>query len=273
VRWFVVADDVLRWYESREAAANAQPHSQPKSFTYIRSTIWDNQILLATNPEYLANLRALDHIENERLEKGNHLIRAEAGKVFDKTWFEVVDALPAEFDGLVRFWDLAASERKQKKADPDYTAGVLLGVHRGVFYVIDVIAEQLGPAAIDKLLYHTATQDGRHVPVRWEEEGGASGKRDSYALATMLAGWDATGIRPQGDKLTRSRALAAQAKIGNVKVLRRSWTDTFLNHMHNIPDGAHDDIHDAAAGAFNELALPHVEGLVVQNEEVSISVY
>jgi phage terminase large subunit-like protein len=67
----------------------------------------------------------------------------------------------------------------------------------------------------------------------------------------MMAGYDAKGVRPGGDKLTRSRALAAQAEVGNVKLLRGPWNEDFLRHMHAIPDGDHDDIHDAAALAFN----------------------
>lgn len=254
VRWFVNLDDHLHWYDDEETAVSEHPDIEPKSFTYIMSTVYDNKILLKINPGYLANLKALNHIEQERLLRANHLIKAEAGKVFNRAWFEVVDALPPAFDGLVRFWDLAASAKKQK-GDPDFTAGVLMGVNDGVYYIIDVRAEQLAPAHTDRLLKNTATQDGRQIRVRWEEEGGASGKRDSLALAILLAGWDARGVRPQGDKLTRSRSLAAQTLAGNVKVFRASWTEMFLTHMHNIPDGAHDDIHDASAGAFNELSF------------------
>jgi phage terminase large subunit-like protein len=46
----------------------------------------------------------------------------------------------------VRFWDLASTEA-QAGADPDYTAGVLLGRHKdGTFWVLDVVRQRLGPA-------------------------------------------------------------------------------------------------------------------------------
>jgi predicted phage terminase large subunit-like protein len=69
----------------------------------------------------------------------------------------------------------------------------------------------------------------------------------------MLVGYDGRGIKPQGDKITRAKALAAQSLAGNVKLLRGSWNDMWLNHMHGQPDLPHDDIMDASSGAFNEL--------------------
>lgn len=276
IRWFVNVKDSLHWFDSKSQAVAEFPHIPPKSFTYIPSSVYDNKILLEKDPSYLANLHGLDNIDMERLLKANHKIRPEAGKVFNKAWFEVVEAVPAAFDYLCRFWDLAASEKKQKGHDPDYTAGVLMGVNDGIYYVIDVIEERISPAATDSLMYNTATQDGRHVPVRWEEEGGASGKRDSRHIAAKLAGWDGAGVRPQGDKLTRSKSLAAQARAGNVKVLNRQWAVRFLEHMHSIPEGAHDDIHDATAGAFNELVdwqLLPAQDVVLDDTAVSISPY
>ena len=43
------------------------------------------------------------------------------GEMFQREWFEIVDALPA---GLrpVRYWDLASSVPKPGALDPDWTA-------------------------------------------------------------------------------------------------------------------------------------------------------
>jgi predicted phage terminase large subunit-like protein len=257
LRWFVVADDTLHWAETPEESRESYPALEPKSFTFIKSSVYDNRILLQQNPEYLANLMALPLVERERLlgdpeRGGNWLVKPTAGKVFNRSWFTVVDAVPTGGTD-VRFWDLAASEKKLAKDDPDYTAGVLMRRVGDLYYVLDCIEEREGPAAIDDLLLNTASQDGKSVAVRWEMEGGASGKRDNRYLATKLAGYDARGVRPQGDKLTRARALSAQALAGNVKLLRGAWNGRWLTHMHGQPDLAHDDIMDASSGAFNEL--------------------
>lgn len=264
LRWFVNVDDSLHWYESRSEAVRAWPDIPPKSFTFIPADVFDNKILMERDPGYLANLYALDNIDQERLLRGNHKIKLTAGKVFNRAWFEVVESLPANLGRAVRFWDLAASERKQRKNDKAATAGVKLArseVNRDangnplfVYYVLDCVEEQFNPAGTDTLLKNTASQDGPHVAQRWEEEGGASGKRDSAYIVRLLSKYDARGVRPQGDKLTRSRALAAQAYAGNVKVLRGEWNERWLNHMHAVPDGGRWDIHDASAGSYNELA-------------------
>lgn len=259
VRWFANVNDELIWDNDKEALTGrlsdmGHDGIEPKSFTVIFASVYDNKILLDKDPGYLANLHALDHIDQERLLHANHFIKPAAGKVYNKAWFEVVDALPAGNGVTVRFWDLAATVKKQKKNDPDFTASCKMLQLGNVYYILDITAEQISPADTNLHINNLASQDGKHVEVVWEEEGGASGKRDSYHLATMLDGYGASGERPRGDKLARGKGFGAQAKIGNVKLLRGAWNDRFLNHMHAIPDGAHDDIHDATVGAYNKLA-------------------
>lgn len=258
IRWFVVVDDTLRWADSAEEIRADYPKIEPKSFTFIKSSVYDNEILLRQNPEYLANLMALPLVERERLlgdkdRGGNWLVKPTAGKVFNRSWFEIVDAVPAG-GRTIRFWDLAASEKKLAKDDPDFTASIKMRRVGDMYYIIDCFDEQIDPASTDTAIINLAGQDGRPVVIRWEEEGGASGKRDSRNIVRLLAGYDAQGIKPQGDKLLRARGLSAQALAGNVKLLRGAWNERWLTHMHGQPDLAHDDIMDASSGAFNELA-------------------
>lgn len=251
LRWFVNVNDKLHWFDSRETAVSAFPDIPPQSFTYIPALVTDNQILLDADPNYLANLHGLSNIDQERLLKANHRIKEAAGTVYNRAWFEVVDALPAGQRRDVRFWDLAATERKARKGAA--TAGVRQCRIGDTFYILSVIEEMFNPANTDTLIMNTASQDGKEVAIRWEEEGGSAGKRDAAHITTMLLGYDAEGERPLGDKLTRGRPFSAQAKAGNVKLLRGDWNENWLNHMHAIPDGARWDIHDATTGGFNYL--------------------
>lgn len=257
VRWFVTVKDKPVWGDSRQELKRLHPKSRPKSFTFILSSIYDNQVLMEKDPGYLANLMALDLVDRERLlgkgrRGGNWLIKPEAGKVFNRAWFEIVDAAPAG-GREVRFWDLAATEKKMEKDDPDFTASCKMKIVDGVVYILDAIAEQLDPARTDALIVNTASQDGRRVAVRFELEGGASGKRDAQHIVQKLPGYDVRGVRPLGDKVVRAKGLAAQAYAGNVKLVRGAWNDRFLSVLHSFPDGAHDDEVDAASGAYNEL--------------------
>ena len=94
---------------------------------------------------------------------------------------------------------------------------------------------------------------------RWEVEGGASGKRDSQRLAAMLAGYDAQGVRPQGDKVLRAKQFASQAKAENVELVAGRWVKNYLDELASFPYGAHDDIVDGSSGSFNYLTAGAVQ--------------
>lgn len=277
LRWFVRgADERLAWADSPRELKESHRALMPKSVTFIPASVYDNKILLASNPEYLANLMALPLVDRERLlgdarRGGNWKVREEAGKVFNRGWFEIVDAVPA--GGVeCRFWDFAATKKEIKGKDPDYTASVKMRKVEGVYYIADCTAEQEGPAEVDRALRNLSTQDvaaaqetGTRYKVRWEMEPGAAGKRESYRLVKMLAGLDVGGVRPQGDKITRAKPLAAQAEAGNVKLLRGTWNEMWLEHMHNQPEIKHDDILDASSGSF--IALVGVAGRQARGPE------
>lgn len=72
-------------------------------------------------------------------------------------------------------------------------------------------------------------------------------------MAGLLAGIDARAVPSQGDKISRAKAMSAQAEAGNISLVAASWNTMWLDHMHGQPDLPHDDIMDASAGAFNAL--------------------
>lgn len=280
LRWMVrKGDDQIAWFGTREEAIAAYPDDpdvDPKSVTFIPSTVYDNQELLKKDPGYIGNLKALSLVDRERLlgdaeRGGNWLIKPSAGKVFNRAWFKVVDAVPAG-GTVVRRWDFAATEKALNKKDPDYTASCLMLKVNNQYYILDITADQIAPAEIDRRLVNISRQDqarfeqepppdtepkiSRRYRVRWEEEGGSSGKRESYRMVQELAGLDCRGVTSHKDKLIRAKPLAAQVEAGNVFLLAGTWNEMFLNHMHGQPDLPHDDMMDAASGAFFDLTAP-----------------
>lgn len=258
VRWMVRENDVNYWADSPDELKSKHPDSTPKSVTFILSTVYDNRILLERDPNYLANLQALDNVERQRLlgdgkRGGNWKIKPAAGKIFNKAWFEIVEAVPAGGQEL-RFYDLAATAKEVA----DFTASCKGKIVGGVVYILDASNDRFDPARTDLMMKNLAVQDGVSCAIRFEQEGGASGKRDAHNIVTMLAGYDVRGVPPQGDKIARAKPLAAQALAGNVKLLRGSWNERWLNHMHGQPDLEHDDEMDAASGMYNELCKSKV---------------
>lgn len=255
IRWMIREKGHTHWADSRAELIDQFPDSDPKSVTFILSTIFDNQIGMKNDPGYLGNLKALDYVDRQRLlgdgrRGGNWKIKPAAGLIFNKAWFEIVDAVPAG-GREIRRYDLAAST-----ADlADFTASCKAKMVDGIVYILDTTNDKIDPAATDNHMKNLAKQDGKACAIRWEREGGSAGIRDTRHIVTMLAGYDARGIPSTGDKVTRAKPLAAQALAGNVKLLRGAWNERWLSSMHQ-QDGqptTHDDDMDAASGVYDDL--------------------
>lgn len=255
IRWFIRKDDVIQWCDADTKSAI--------SITFFFANLYDNKKLMEKDPGYEAGLDALPDVERRRLKLGDWNARP-SGKKFKREWFPVIDELPDDIERVVRFWDKAATDKLKKnsrKNGPDYTAGVKIGRRReGVFpryIVIDAIWEQKDPGGVEDLIRNTASQDGRAVKVRIEEEGGSAGKDVTHNYVTkVLVGYDVDGVRATGSKELRADTFSAQAKHGNVALLRAHWNNGYLNFLCAFPDEAiHDDPVDASSGAFNELYI------------------
>ena len=280
VRYFYRSNDILHWADEPPELMAKFPEmaaiAPPKSVAFIPGTIWDNKKLLERDPGYLSNLQSLSLVEKERLlgdreRGGNWNIRPSAGKVFNRGWFEIVDAVPAGgIEG--RGWDFAATEKdlkSTKSKEPAYTASVKMRYVNQQLYILDCTEERV--TDIDDLLKNTSRQDAedarqKGVPyrVRFELEPGSAAIREGRRLVALLAGIDSEGKHSQGDKLLRAAPLGAQARVGNVKILRGAWNERFLKHLHNQPDWPFKDIMDAASliasdlmGARKKSNIPH----------------
>lgn len=177
-----------------------------------------------------------------------------SGGMFQRSDFEIVEALPAGPKRVVRAWDFAATEVKPGRR-PDWTVGLRMTKVGDVFYVEDVVRGQWKPSKVEETLKATATQDGVPVTIRMPEDPGAAGKADAQTKIKMLKGYDVKAVKPTGDKSVRARPASAQAEAGNIKLVRGLWNTAFLDEVCVFPAGTHDDQVDAFADALNELAL------------------
>lgn len=254
LRWMIRVDDTIIWGDSAEDLLTTHPESLPKSVTFIPATLADNAVLEARNPEYRANLMALSYVDQQRLLHGNWKVRAEAGTVFKREWFEIVDRAPASTN-RVRWWDMAATKPKAS-SNPDYTAGVLLSETAGIYYVEDVHRIRENPGETEVQRSAVAHDDGANTRIREEQEPGSSGKRVIDTCAkTTFKGFNYRGVPSTGSKEIRAKPAAAAAYNGLIKLVRAPWNEAFLAELHNFPDGPNDDQADGLSGAFNDCAL------------------
>lgn len=262
-RWFIQRDDVIYWAETKEELwkqfelITEEERAEPKSVTFISSSIYDNKELLKINPQYLSNLKALPTIDRERLLNGNWKIKPSAGLYFKRTQVRnFVEVIPNDVVQWVRCWDLAATE-KDGKGDPAYTAGVLIGKRKdGSYLIADVINRQLAASDVRNLIRLTAQMDRakyKRVRVRLPQDPGQAGKEQAQSYIKLLSGFDVTAVIETGSKENRAVPFAAQWQAGNVDILHAEWNEPYLQQLENFPDWKFKDMVDASANGFIEL--------------------
>ena len=129
-------------------------------------------------------------------------------------------------------------------------------VHQGIYYILDVKRIRERGDKVEALIAATAETDGTSVAVRMEQEPGSAGKAliDQYARY-ILPGYDFTGVRASGDKVSRARPFASAVANGNVRVVRGSWLTDWLDEFARFPEAAyHDDEVDSSVGAYSFLS-------------------
>jgi predicted phage terminase large subunit-like protein len=181
---------------------------------------------------------------------GNWKIRPAAGMVFNRAWFQIIDACPHDVIARIRYWDKAATE-----GGGAYTCGVKMArTEKNLFIVEDVIRGQWSSMQRERVIEETARMDGPNVYVWVEQEPGSGGKESAENTVRRLAGYVAHADRVTGDKLARAEPYAAQVEAGNTYLVRADWNKQYIDELDSFPDGRYVDQADASSGAFNKLA-------------------
>ena len=237
-----------------------------KGRIFVPAKLEDNPYL--DTDEYELSLLELDPVTRAQLRSGDWDVLPDGNK-FKRHWFKVVEDHPRDAK-IVRYWDLAATEPKDGK-DPDWTAGCLMAEKNGEYWIIDVRRDRLTPKGVEQMVYNTALQDGREIPIYMEQEPGSSGVNTiDYYARYVLVGYAFYGHSTTGSKEIRLNPVSAAAERGNIHLVRGAWINEFLDELCSFPEGSHDDMCDACSGAFTKLVEgkerkfavnPHVVGV------------
>lgn len=266
IRWMIRRDEKIFWADKPEELwkqfnlETPEERAEPKSVTFIASSIYDNKELLKVNPQYLGNLKAMAEIERERFLRGNWKIKPATGLYFKRTQIKTyLAAVPDDIVSLVRCWDLAATT-EDEGGDPAFTAGVLLGKRRdGSFVVIDVKNERLTASEVRKLIRLTAEKDKAAFPkvpvtVRIPQDPGQAGKDQALQYIQYMAGFIIKAVPETGSKEARATPFSAQWQAGNVALVIADWNEEYLKQLESFPQGKFKDMVDASSNGFNEIA-------------------
>jgi len=203
----------------------------------------------------------------------------EGGKIGDRSWFNgkiVTDPFTPVLK-KVRFWDLAATEKKvigigKKKEmnDPDESVGTLAssflyewedeGKHKKDtnWQFEDMVH---GFWDWEKLLDNivaTARKDGPYVPIVLEEEPGSGGKNQVAAVKAHLKKFpDLTShqvigqrARDVGDRVMAANPWFALAAQGKIWLIKGMWNEKFLAQLDGFTQILHDDLVTSPTGAM-----------------------
>ena len=233
-----------------------------KGRVFVPAGIQDNPYLDAE--EYMQTLQELDPVTREQLLNGNWEIKA-AGDMFSHTWITLVRSIDVpEQAQRVRYWDMAStdpSKRKGKdKREPDWTVGLKLAHHQGLYWIEDIVRVQKTPAEVEDIIRATADIDGYNCAIRMEQEPGSSGDItiDHYAR-NVLNGYDFQGVRSTGSKVERARPVSSAMQQGRIFITDRCRNKQALfDELDVFPYGLKDDTVDALSGAFVYFRKPFV---------------
>ena len=265
IRWMIRRNDVVYWADTKKELVEKfelktpEEMEEPRSVTFIASSVYDNQALLKVNPQYLANLKALPEVERERLLHGNWKIKPSGGLYFKRTQVGgYLSVVPNDVIFWTRTWDLAATS-EDEKGEPAYTAGVLMGKRKnGRYIVADVVNLRLSANDVRQTIRLTAQKDEvkyKRVRVRIPQDPGQAGKDQAQQYVKWMAGFDIKAVLETGSKEARATPFAAQWQAGNVDLLIADWNEMYLNQLELFPIGKFKDMVDASANAFAEIEL------------------
>ncbi len=263
IRWFLRRDDTIYWADSKAELwerfnlATDEEKEEPKSITFINSTLQDNKLLMQRDPSYVANLKALPTVERERLLYGNWKIKQSAGLFFKRTQIgNMLPCVPNDVEQFVRAWDLAATAETEK-GDPAYTAGVLMGKRsNGRYVIIDVINVRQSASDVRATIRHTAESDNAkygNVKIRLPQDPGQAGKDQAQSFIKLLSGFSVKAVPVSGSKEARAEPTAAQWQAGNFDVIVADWNENYFSQMESFPASKFKDMVDATNDAFSEL--------------------
>lgn len=263
IRYMIRREEQLYWADTKQELIDQfnletpEEMGEVKSATFIASTVYDNQILLKTNPSYLANLKALPLVERERLLSGNWKIKPAAGLFFKRSQVRhILDTVPLDVISWARAWDLAATS-EDEGGEPAYTAGVLMGKRRdGTYVIADVINVRMSANEVRQLIRHTAETDrAKHkvVHTRLPKDPGQAGKDQAQNYIKFLSGFAVKAVAETGSKETRAEPVAAQWQAGNFDIVYGAWNEMYFDQLESFPMSRFKDMVDATSAAFREL--------------------
>jgi phage terminase large subunit-like protein len=186
----------------------------------------------------------------------------EGGALGTRAWFNdhYLDVCPEWVTKKVRFWDLAATEKKIGKPEPDETVGTLFGCDDPAeqFCIENQVGGWWAWEKLKENIRAVARKDGTEIPIYIEQEPASGGKNQVAEITNFLKPEGFT-VRPHNPKDDGDRVMAAntwygEAAQGKYWIVKGLWNEKFLIQVDTFPDAPHDDRITSVSGARHSIA-------------------
>lgn len=153
IRYFCRINNKIQWGDTPQELINQFGNDcDPKSFTFIAASIYDNAIGMSNDPAYISNLKALPEHEKKRLLNGNWNARPTGGE-FNHKHIQYFNNMASNFTASEMNIYILYDPANQKRKYSDSTAIVVVGLAPdNNYYILDMVRDKLNPTErIDKL--------------------------------------------------------------------------------------------------------------------------
>jgi len=233
-----------------------------KLIEYYHGSIEDNKANL--DPMFYASILAGYPSGWLRAQEVMGEFANEEGSLGDRAWFNghYISETPSYAHRLVRFWDLAASEKKVG-TDPDETIGSLVCVNgqKDKFALLDQFGGHWLWDKIKSSIVQISKLDGNSVEVYFEQEPASGGKNQVAELRDLLrkecphvrtGSWNPKDV---GDRIMGANTWFAESANGNWEIKKALWNEKFFTQLETFNgDDSHDDRITSVTGARHVLA-------------------
>ena len=266
IRYYIRHNDKMYWADTAEELIAEFSHCMepciPTSLTFISANVYDNPVLMKTQPEYVGNLLQMGRVEQDKFLHGCWDAELVAQNMWQREWCPVVPFVPDNIVKRVRAWDISGAVPSEVEQHPDYTVGVLMSRDKnGTTYVEDVIRFRGRHGEVYEKMLQTARLDGEEVLISVPKDPGAAGMQYAATLIRDLAmeGFVAKAKPSSKSKLQRFAPFATASQNGNVRIVSGEWYDDYCHELESFTGERSsrkrkDDQVDATADGFIMLA-------------------
>jgi predicted phage terminase large subunit-like protein len=242
-------DNTDQWEVINFPAILEQPtNGDPRE---VGEALWPDKYSLDTLAAIRANVGSYDWsalYQQQPVSSEGGLFKRE--KLSGKDNDHIIDVMPSNVVKRVRFWDLAMSS----KTTADYNVGGLMALCAdGSIVIEDIDRGQRDWGEVEPHIASVAIKDGPDVEQAIEAVFFQSSAVKALLKRPELHDHRIVGVAVDKDKYTRALPFAARVEAGMVYVLRRSWTQGFIDELCSFPLGRNDDQVDICSGGYERL--------------------